>query len=244
MSALLVIVVIIAILVFSKMRRTRNRDKGAKRINLLMSQVGAERYFKVGTAVAGLVATTKKGIICAPAPDDLFFMYDLMDGSNPGDPELPADELGRIPRDSVRSLEVRDLSQTQTHIQTVQRLSVTRIALLGPFSLAAPKRKRITTKSESSKFHLAIDWTDRNGIGQTTSFEFVSGVAANKAEAEIRGVLRQVTATRVNSKEPALLASSEPQIMTSVEKKCPMCAEMIKAEAIKCRYCGSNLSAV
>jgi hypothetical protein len=227
----LIVIVLVALLVAVLIRshiRTRHRDNAFTRIQLLLEEIDSENWFPVGIVVAGMEGATRLATGCSVGSDDLVFFPDLTTtGKNPGNPELPVEELGRISRNAVESLAVRDLTQTQKHIQTVQRLSATRMVFLGPFSLAAPKRKKIESTTTIPKFYLTLDWADPNGIGQQTVFEFAEGDEANFAENKIRHGLKP-----------------KARNVRSNEKQCPDCAEYVKAAARKCRFCGSDLTRV
>ncbi len=41
---------------------------------------------------------------------------------------------------------------------------------------------------------------------------------------------------------PGLAASDGQQILDGTAKKCPMCAELVKPEAIRCKHCGADLT--
>lgn len=166
--------------------------------------------FPVGKYVAGLPKSDAGGrdVFCAVTENDFIFT------------NTAGYEIDRIPRDAINQIIVEDKSQIS------QRLTVTRIAALGVFALAAPK------KEKTREFCLLIDWNGSKGMRENTIFEF-SGEMVDRVNSAAN-TLRRYAKTQADTPKPSAAAPTE--------KQCPYCAETIKAAAKICRFCNRELA--
>jgi len=122
-------------------------------------------------------------------------------------------EVGKIPRDAITDLEVLNRSR----VETDSRFTLTRVALLGVFALAVPKK---TTKNVPS-YMLQVGILHK-GIRTPTYFRSSKGLAG------LNELMKYFADNMQSARRDEM-------------KDCQFCAESIKVAAVKCRYCGSML---
>jgi Uncharacterised protein family UPF0547 len=159
----------------------------------------------VGRYVTGLpgLASARKELTCLIAGGELSFLVDE-----------PFSIAGTISVDQIDRVYVEDKSQI------VQRLTATRLLLIGPFAFAAPKAKK------RSEFCLVIESQDNGDQESVAVFEFAGANAQTRANTAANAIA-------------AALQSRSPK-----SRKCPECAETIKADARVCRFCGVTVRPV
>ncbi|MCC6961673.1 MAG: hypothetical protein IT585_00310 [candidate division Zixibacteria bacterium] len=122
-------------------------------------------------------------------------------------------ELGRIPRAAVLNVFCEEKPKLLERLSATKHVSFEALGI----NTARPRPVR--------GYCLVIDWDDA-GTRQNAIFEFIS--VTPRADAHrVETVLKRFRKAHL----PALRAD---------EKNCPSCAEVIKKNALVCRYCGQR----
>ena len=124
-------------------------------------------------------------------------------------------EVGRIPRDSIIDIFYEVKGGLMPRLTTTKELS---------FSAFDLHKSHSPLETDHC---LVIDWDDAFGTRHNTIFEF-SGIKAD------------ATAHRAVERLKKYQKPHLPRLRAD-EKKCPLCAEIIKKEALVCRHCNQRV---
>jgi hypothetical protein len=172
------VIVGVAVLYFRWKRSVaaQERERKTSVKESIVGQLGAVASMSVGEYVTGLPHGTLPCAVSCAVTDVALVFFDDMTGNR----------LGEIPRGTVTGIEVSDESHVDEHVQTLQRLTLTRMVTLGVFSLAAPKRKTVTTTTGTQKYVLLLAWRTEGGMAEVARFKFADLGGANAAANTLR----------------------------------------------------------